>query len=48
MIEGQEGSRLTELVEDSLLTQIFNQTTQDNNILDLVYMYIYIYVYKPP
>ncbi len=32
----QEGNRLVEMVEDSFLTQILNQPTRENNILDLV------------
>ncbi len=32
----QEGNRLVEMVDDAFLTQIVNQPTLENNILDLV------------
>ncbi len=32
----QEGNRLVEMIEDAFLTQIVNQPTRENNILDLV------------
>ncbi len=36
MHRNQEGKRLIEMAENAFLRQIFNQQTQENNILDLV------------
>ncbi len=38
MIDDQEGSRLLEMLEDTLVTQIITQPTRENNIIDLIFV----------
>ncbi len=38
MTGDQEGNRLLEMLEDTLITQIISQPTRENNILDLVFV----------
>ncbi len=38
MTGDQEGNRLLEMLEDTLMAQIISQPTRENNILDLVFV----------
>ncbi len=38
MTSHQKGKRLLEMLEDTFMTQIFSQPTQENNTLDLVFV----------